>query len=40
MFLPNINEWISSLRVCLFGGEIKWMENFFKYVWLDKEKGK
>ena len=40
---------MSNLRVCLFGGEIRWMKNFgekmkrkifLKYVWLDRKKGK
>ena len=39
----------SNFRVCLFGGEIRWMKNFGKkmrrktfleYVWLGGEEGK
>ena len=30
-----------SLKVCLFGSEIGWMENFFEVcVWLNEEKKK
>ena len=45
-FLPLL---FSSLRVCLFGGEIEWMKNFGKKigrktflecVWLGGEEGK